>query len=72
MLLAGLMPALAVGAEDSPHWDKAACQVCHAETTPVAGQATLTAADAESLCETCHGARGDATPCRHLSGVPVR
>jgi hypothetical protein len=70
VLLAGLLAALAAGAEDSPHWDKTACQVCHTETAPVAGQVTLKAADTESLCESCHGSRGDATPCRHASGVP--
>ena len=70
VLPAGLLLALAAGAEGSPHWDKAACQVCHTETAPVAGQITLKVEDTESLCESCHGGRGDATPCRHLSGVP--
>ena len=75
ILIAGLAIALAASqsswAQDSPHWNKGTCGACHVEATPVAGSISLKASDAESLCESCHGDRGDAKSCRHLSGIPV-
>lgn len=56
-------------AQDNPHWQKDKCQVCHQEAKPVAGSVNLNAPDAEAVCETCHGGRGDAKPCRHASDV---
>jgi hypothetical protein len=41
------------------------------EAAPVAGAVNLQATDAEALCETCHGDRGDAKPCRHASDLLV-
>ena len=58
-------------AQDSPHWSKTSCQACHVESAPTAGAVNLQAADAEALCESCHGGRGDAIPCRHMSGIPA-
>jgi predicted CXXCH cytochrome family protein len=58
-------------ADGSPHWSNTGCQACHAEAAPVDG-ANLQAADAESLCESCHGSRGAAKACRHGSEIPVR
>jgi predicted CXXCH cytochrome family protein len=57
-------------AEDSPHWSKSSCEVCHTEAAPADG-ASLQAADAEALCESCHGGRGAAKACRHRSGIPA-
>ena len=57
-------------AEDSPHWSKSSCEVCHTEAAPADG-ASLRAADAEVLCESCHGGRGAAKACRHRSGIPA-
>jgi hypothetical protein len=59
-----------VQAEVDPHWSKAGCQACHLEAAPVEGVLNLKASDAETLCETCHGSRGEATKCRHASDIP--
>lgn len=58
-------------AQESPHWNKATCQACHLAAAPTAGQAGLNAPDAETLCNSCHGDRGDAKSCRHASAVPA-
>jgi hypothetical protein len=58
-------------AEESPHWKKDRCQVCHEEAMPADGLVNLKAADTETLCESCHGGRGGAKPCRHTSGIPL-
>jgi predicted CXXCH cytochrome family protein len=58
-------------AQESPHWKKGACQTCHVDAAPVDGVVNLTEADTETLCESCHGDRGNALPCRHSSGTPV-
>ena len=72
LLLAGSILSCATAiAQDSPHWNKSACQTCHMEAAPVDGKVNLNAPDAETLCETCHGDRGDALPCRHASGIPT-
>ena len=55
----------------SPHWTNEGCDACHADATPVKGSVNLTAADAEALCQSCHGSRGDAMRCRHSSEIPV-
>ena len=74
-LIAGLAIVLAASqsswAQDSPHWNKGTCGACHVEAAPVAGSISLKESDAESLCESCHGDRGDAKSCRHLSDIPV-
>ena len=67
---AAVWPILSA-AEDSPHWNKNTCETCHVEAAPVDGIVNLQAPDAEALCETCHGDRGDAKSCRHGSGLPV-
>ena len=71
VLVAGLILSAGVSASDDPHWDKNACQVCHLEAAPVDGQVNLNAMDTETLCDTCHGKRGDALPCRHASDIPL-
>ena len=71
LLLGSLLFHSTTYAEDSPHWNKDGCQTCHVEAAPVDGVVNLNATDAEALCETCHGDRGDALPCRHASGVAV-
>jgi hypothetical protein len=58
-------------AEGNPHWNKAGCQDCHVDAAPVDGLVNLQADDAEALCESCHGGRGDAKACRHASGLPA-
>jgi hypothetical protein len=72
-ILAGLAIILAVNqsslAQDNPHWNKNTCQVCHQETAPMAGAINLKAPDANALCETCHGDRGGAKQCRHISEI---
>jgi hypothetical protein len=73
--VAGLAILLMTGqlswAQDNPHWNKNTCQTCHTDAAPVDGLASLNAADAESLCESCHGERGGALSCRHVSGVSI-
>jgi hypothetical protein len=66
-----LSMSVGVAAAESPHWKKSACQTCHLEATPTDGAITLQAENAEVLCQSCHGGSGDATPCRHASGLPV-
>lgn len=69
-----LLPSHVLAQEDtnaSPHWNKTSCQVCHVESSPAEGVVNLQAADAETLCESCHGDRGGAIPCRHMSGIPA-
>jgi hypothetical protein len=65
-----LVPALA-SAQDDPHWNKNTCQTCHTDATPVAGNISLHEGDAEALCETCHGDRGSAPSCPHVSDIAV-
>ena len=75
-VIAGLALIFAVNqaslAQDNPHWQKDTCQVCHQEAEPVAGPVNLNAPDAEALCETCHGDRGDAKSCRHASDISAK
>lgn len=71
LLVAGILIPLTLLAQDSPHWDKNACQACHIEPAPDSGMFDLREADAEALCEMCHGDRGDAKPCRHASDLHV-
>lgn len=69
-----LLPCHVLAQEDAnanPHWNKNRCQDCHVEAAPVDGAVNLQAADAETLCGTCHGGRGEALPCRHISGIEV-
>lgn len=58
-------------AQESPHWTASGCVACHAKSAPAKGSVNLKAADAEALCQSCHGSRGDAMPCRHSSEIPV-
>jgi hypothetical protein len=75
VILAGLaLQSNAVQAADdvgNPHWSSDGCYVCHGEAAPVKGSINLRADDAEALCESCHGSRGDALPCRHSSDIPA-
>lgn len=58
--------------QDGPHWSSSTCQACHADASPVAGAVSLVdGLEAEALCESCHGGRGDALPCRHQSNLVV-
>jgi hypothetical protein len=56
-------------ANASPHWTASGCEACHVGAAPAKGVVNLKAADAEALCESCHGSRGDALSCRHSSGI---
>jgi predicted CXXCH cytochrome family protein len=61
-----------IQAQDNPHWNKNTCETCHAQASPVAGGASLIdGQQAEALCNSCHGDRGDALPCRHQSDITV-
>jgi hypothetical protein len=71
VLCGGLFLPFAAHSEGSPHWSKSGCQDCHVDAAPVDGLVNLQAADAEALCESCHGGRGDAKACRHGSGLPA-
>ena len=71
MLIGCMLVPNAVIAQENPHWNKNSCQTCHMAAAPTGGMVNLNAPDAEALCETCHGDRGDARPCRHMSGLPV-
>jgi hypothetical protein len=55
--------------EGNPHWNEAACQTCHVDSAPTAGNIVFQGGDADALCESCHAGRGEATPCRHNSGL---
>jgi uncharacterized Zn finger protein (UPF0148 family) len=74
-LIAAMLVSFSVSAQEdvsaSPHWTASGCVACHANATPAKGAVNLKAADAEALCETCHGSRGDALPCRHGSDIPA-
>ncbi len=68
-----LLPHLLLAADDAtvdPHWNKTTCATCHVDVAPTAENNGLRA-DAEQLCESCHGSRGGALPCRHTSGIPA-
>ena len=67
----GLLIFSVAYSEDSPHWSKTGCQACHVESAPADGVVNLQAADTEATCESCHGGRGTAVPCRHMSGIPA-
>lgn len=70
MLFAGMLLAAGMAAAaDDPHWNKSTCQACHTEKSPTGAPAALNAPDAETLCESCHSGRGNALPCRHVSGI---
>ena len=71
LLCGGLLIFSAAYSDESPHWNKNGCQACHAESAPTDGVVNLVAEDAEALCESCHGSRGEAVPCRHASGIPA-
>ena len=71
LLAAGFLAPATPRAEESPHWSKTGCPACHTDAAPVEGAVNLTAPDAESLCENCHGDRGAARSCRHGSGLAV-
>lgn len=71
VFIVALLLSAGADAEGSPHWNKDGCQICHVDAAPVAGNISLHEPDAETLCVTCHGDRGDALPCRHASGIPV-
>jgi uncharacterized Zn finger protein (UPF0148 family) len=59
-------------AQDNPHWNKSTCQTCHSQASPVDGAASLIdGQQAEALCDSCHGDRGGALPCRHQSDIAV-
>lgn len=58
-------------ASAGPHWTASGCVACHVEPAPAKGSVSLKADNAEALCETCHGSRGDALPCRHSSDIPA-
>jgi hypothetical protein len=55
----------------NPHWSKSACQTCHVEAAPTAGNLQFQQSDVETICESCHSSRGGANACRHNSGLPV-
>ena len=71
LLCGGLFLPFPSHGQDNPHWSKSSCQACHVESAPVEGAVNLLAADTEAACESCHGGRGAAIPCRHMSGVPA-
>ena len=68
--LFAILPTLS-SAEDSPHWNKSTCATCHVDANPVPGNINVRESDIETLCESCHGDRGDARSCRHGSGLAV-
>ena len=71
IIVAGVLSARLVEAEESPHWSKNECQTCHVEATPAEPPITLQAEFAEVLCEGCHSSKGGAVECRHASNISV-
>jgi len=72
--VAALLPHIVCAAGDTegdPHWNKATCRTCHVNASPTAADFTLQQDDAEQLCDSCHGSRGGALPCRHSSNIPA-
>lgn len=67
-LVALLLLPVAFG-QDSPHWRKDACQACHYDAAPMGQAPEIRGSDAEALCDSCHGDRGNTIACRHLSDV---
>ena len=65
------IPFTVSAADDTvnPHWSKSTCQTCHVDAAPAAGNLVFQGGDPEALCESCHGERGGARPCRHNSGL---
>lgn len=61
---------VALPAAESPHWTANGCRSCHMEAAPTDGLVNLKESDAEALCDSCHGDRGDALRCRHSSNLP--
>lgn len=70
-LLVGSLALLADPANAAPHWDPAACSTCHTSDSPVRGTAALRGDSKQSACDSCHGARGEALPCQHISDRPA-
>lgn len=70
-IAAGMIIFSTARSEVSPHWTTEGCRACHSDPAPVAGAANLKVDDAEALCESCHGTKGDAISCRHSSGIAV-
>lgn len=71
LLAAAVFMATQVFASDNPHWNKATCDTCHFDASPVGGNAALRHATAEIGCMECHGDRGGMLACRHRSDLPV-
>lgn len=69
LLVTALVVAVPALANDNPHWSKSACQTCHVDAAPAAGNLVFHEAEPELLCESCHGSPGGAKPCRHNSDM---
>lgn len=67
LLCCSMLHAPSIYAQDSPHWTSEGCVACHEGGLPADGK--VNPKEVEALCDTCHGSRGDAIPCRHASGV---
>jgi len=68
-LMSLVLLSAAAEAASNPHWSESACQTCHVDASPVAGNLVFQGGGPEALCESCHGNRGGARPCRHHSGI---
>ena len=71
VLAAAVFMTAQAAANESPHWNKATCDTCHFDVSPVVGNAALRQATAEIGCMECHGDRGGMPACRHRSDLPV-
>ncbi len=71
-LTAMAFPSWTAMAEDgqNPHWRTDACDTCHIEKSPTAGNPLLNAAPDDALCLDCHAATSESA-CRHLSTIPA-
>ena len=74
LMFAVLPPALwaASTADDvqaDPHWKRGTCDACHLDAVPGTENHSLNMAEAEAICDSCHGARGEARHCPHVSDV---
>ena len=72
--IVALSPRSSLATDDdavNPHWNSATCQTCHIVAMPTLDNHDLQTEDAGQLCESCHGNRGSALPCRHRSDIPA-
>lgn len=70
LFLASLSGDAAAAAEESPHWDKSACDTCHNSLVP-ADSSDVRLDDHNELCADCHD-ESAASSCPHPTDLPAQ